>query len=240
VLDNPGSNSVLLLQGAKALVYRSACIHSYICSPFHPIQGLGQQNTPQKSGLAVTLISHCGAPSERDNYIRELQRSGLSVDVYGGCGNLSYPFKRLERDRYYQELATHYKFYLSFENSFCLDYVTEKMFLALRYNWIPVVRGAAEYSKFVPENSVIDASLFKGPAELASYLKLVASNDTLYRSYFKWKETYEAADSMDVPWVCSACEKLRKYNKRKSYDDIYGWWVAGSHCVPREEVQSWF
>ena len=41
---------------------------------------------------------------------------------------------------YIQELK-HYKFYLSFENSLCRDYITEKFFLALLAGAVPIVYG---------------------------------------------------------------------------------------------------
>lgn len=50
----------------------------------------------------------------------------LSVDVYGECGDLDCP--RLFQDACYKMLEREYKFYLSFENSLCRDYVTEKFF----------------------------------------------------------------------------------------------------------------
>jgi len=67
------------------------------------------------------LVSHCGTPSKREKYAAALAKY-INVDVYGACGRYNCPrnvtcMKRLERK---------YKFYLSFENSFCKDYVTEK------------------------------------------------------------------------------------------------------------------
>ena len=38
-------------------------------------------------------------------------------------------------------LATHYMFYLSFENSLCDDYVTEKLWGWLKRDIVPVVMG---------------------------------------------------------------------------------------------------
>ncbi len=49
-----------------------------------------------------------------------------------------------------------YKFYLSFENSVCEDYVTEKFWKVLDYSVIPVVLGGANYSKFAPAKSYIN------------------------------------------------------------------------------------
>ena len=45
--------------------------------------------------------------------------------------------KMLERD---------YKFYLSFENSLCLDYVTEKYFRTMQYDIIPITLNLANHS----------------------------------------------------------------------------------------------
>ena len=64
-------------------------------------------------------------------------------------------------------LESKYKFYLSFENAVCKDYVTEKFFKVLNYDIVPVVLGGADYSKLAPEKSYIDARDFKSIADLA-------------------------------------------------------------------------
>lgn len=38
-----------------------------------------------------------------------------------------------------------YKFFLSFENTFCNDYVTEKLFSILLLNIVPIVFGGVGY-----------------------------------------------------------------------------------------------
>ena len=40
-----------------------------------------------------------------------------------------------------------YKFYLSFENSLCDDYITEKFFNILKHNTVPVALGAPKKVK---------------------------------------------------------------------------------------------
>ena len=76
--------------------------------------------------LAATLQSHCGGVSGRFDYLDQLVEH-LQVDVWGACGS-----------RYNQSFScpgwaqecpglTEYKFYLSFENSLCSEYLTEKL-----------------------------------------------------------------------------------------------------------------
>jgi alpha-1,3-fucosyltransferase len=104
----------------------------------------------KKVKFAAAVISNCGGSSKRLDYISELQKL-ISVDVYGRCGkpcpstfsNSSTPGDCKEI------LSSEYKFYLAFENSICKDYITEKFFITLRYNVIPVVLGGGAYDYYV-------------------------------------------------------------------------------------------
>ena len=84
-------------------------------------------------------------------------------------------------------LEKKYKFYLAFENSICIDYVTEKLWKVLPYDVIPVVLGGANYTKYLPKKSYIDVNDFQSPEELGKYLLKLDKNDDLYNEYFKWK-----------------------------------------------------
>ena len=57
--------------------------------------------------------------------VKELQKY-IDVDIYGACGTKVCSYKNEEDCR--QMAAKNYKFYLSLENSLCLDYVTEKYY----------------------------------------------------------------------------------------------------------------
>lgn len=81
-----------------------------------------------KSKPIVWFVSNCQAKSGRLAYVDELSRH-IAVDIYGKCGNKQCPSSK---DCYAQLVEPDYFFYLSFENSLCVDYVTEKLYNALR------------------------------------------------------------------------------------------------------------
>ena len=56
----------------------------------------------------------------------------LQVDIFGKCADRNFDVGELSRN---------YKFYLSFENSLCEDYVTEKLSRSLQDSVLPVVMG---------------------------------------------------------------------------------------------------
>lgn len=85
------------------------------------------------------------------------------MDVYGkgSCSDPGMTCERSQDDKCLRMLSTSYKFYLSFENSLCGDYITEKFFKVLDYNVIPVVINGVNMTKFAPPNTYIDLKDFK-------------------------------------------------------------------------------
>lgn len=74
----------------------------------------------------------------------------MSVDVFGGCGKKCPPkFEDGTSGDCKAILGREYKFYIAFENSVCRDYITEKFFVILRYEIIPVVLGGGIYDHYV-------------------------------------------------------------------------------------------
>lgn len=132
-----------------------------------------------------------------------------------------------------KSLESKYKFYLSFENSFCEDYVTEKFFKVLDYNIVPVVLGGANYSKMAPEKSYIDSKNFKSIADLAEYLKYLDKNATAYAEYFEWKSHFQVIKDYSQIF-CQLCQALNNPDEpTKSYEDIFKWWRTDGHCIKK-------
>lgn len=79
------------------------------------------------------FVSNCNDRNGRLKYAKELNKY-IQVHIYGKCSDRKCPEKKsLNRTICFEMLAKDYKFYLSFENSNCLGYITEKLhFNALR------------------------------------------------------------------------------------------------------------
>ena len=96
----------------------------------------------KKEKFGVAVISNCAAKSQRIKLIEKLKKY-INVDIYGKCGI------KCSDESCKKKLAKQYKFYFSFENSLCKDYITEKLFEILRYPIIPVVLGLGNYQHIV-------------------------------------------------------------------------------------------
>ena len=106
-----------------------------------------------KPRLVAWMVSSCKTVSRREDYVRELQKY-ITVDIFGKCGNQTCG--RWNSKDCNGFLEQQYKFYLSFENSLCRDYVTEKFHRQMGLDIVPVVRGGADYSLLAPPGSYID------------------------------------------------------------------------------------
>lgn len=105
-----------------------------------------------KNKAAAWLVSHCPTLSRREDLViklkTELERYNLSVDITGLCGELKVSPCNHWCTGCHRWLENHY-FYLAFENSFCEDYVTEKILTAINHFAVPIVFGGADYSRYV-------------------------------------------------------------------------------------------
>jgi len=129
-----------------------------------------------------------------------------------------------------------YKIYLSFENSLCNDYVTEKFFSVLQQDVVFIVFGGADYQSIALNHSYIDALAFSNPSKLAEYLHLLDKNDELYLDYLEWKSYYRikaGVEQMARHAFCDLCAKLnQKDEPKKIYDSMVPRWSASTQCKP--------
>jgi alpha-1,3-fucosyltransferase len=173
----------------------------------------------RKTKMITWFVGNCNTTIRREEYVRQLNQY-VPIDIFGKCTEDCS--KNCD-----EMLKSDYKFYLAFENSWCPDYITEKFSRPLLYDAIPVVLGGADYSRFAPPNSYINARDFSSPKELAEYLMLLNRTDSLYASYFHWKNDFY----ISVPDMYGWCELCIMANDRnlppKVYHDIKQWWMVG-------------
>lgn len=155
-----------------------------------------------KKRSVAWMVSNCHTSSKRETYVEELGKY-IDVDIYGICGS---PISG-DSETALRKIEKSYKFYLSFENSICPDYITEKVFRVMQYNVIPVVLGGAPYEGILPKNSFINALDFESPKLLAKYLDRIRKNMTLYASFFAWKRDYRVLHTLaEVNSMRRLCE----------------------------------
>ncbi|KAK6168521.1 hypothetical protein SNE40_021034 [Patella caerulea] len=199
----------------------------------HPFKKNITEIMSKKTKLAVILSGHCGVPSARVKYIN-LLRKYMPVDFYGRCGNLTCD-KTKSHHYCTSKTAETYKFYLSFENTFCKDYVTEKFFRAEATDIVAVARGGADYARLSPEKTYIKTSDFNSVEALANYLKYLDKNETAYIEYLqrKWKyDVYlleagypEKTKKILLKRMCDTCKNSRRWLKEKKvYENISDWY----------------
>lgn len=174
-----------------------------------------------KQKSAAWFVSNCNyTTSERSKLVKEMQKY-IPVDIYGRCGNLTCK----ARDECLKMLEKDYKFYLSFENSLCDDYITEKATRQMEEAFvIPVLYNGAEVNRMLPPHSYIDVRDFESVKELTAHLVRLGDNLEEYLSYFWWKEHYEVNPNKSF---CSICQKLNSRDQRRpipAHPDLENWY----------------
>jgi len=99
-----------------------------------------------KDKLAVWIVSHCGGL--REDFVRKLVKY-IKVDVFGSCSKrFNQTETCLKSSPACRDKLQRYKFILALENSFCIDYITEKYwFTPFEHGVVPVVMGATSYDE---------------------------------------------------------------------------------------------
>ncbi|CAH6777446.1 alpha-(1,3)-fucosyltransferase 4 [Phodopus roborovskii] len=176
----------------------------------------------RKRGLVAWVVSHWDERQARVRYYRQLIQH-VPVDVFGrAAAGKPVPASGL------LHTVARYKFYLAFENSQHVDYITEKLWRnAFLAGAVPVVLGPdrANYERFVPRGSFIHVDDFPSAASLAAYLLFLDRNLAVYRRYFHWRRSYAVhiTSFWDEPW-CRTCQAVQTYGDQpKSIGNLASW-----------------
>lgn len=114
-----------------------------------PVTDELKEQLRKKTKMAAWFVSNCRTRSRRERFVAVLRsqlkkHSNMTLDIYGKCSHSQCPSGNESCN---QMIRDDYFFYLSFENAFSEDYVTEKLLHAVQNNAIPVVYGGADYSR---------------------------------------------------------------------------------------------
>ncbi|XP_014970974.3 alpha-(1,3)-fucosyltransferase 4 [Macaca nemestrina] len=176
----------------------------------------------RKQGLVAWVVSHWDERQARVRYYHQLSQH-VAVDVFGRGG----PGQPVPEIGLLHTVAR-YKFYLAFENSQHLDYITEKLWRnSLLAGAVPVVLGPdrANYERFMPRGAFIHVDDFPSASSLASYLLFLDRNPAVYRRYFHWRRRYAVhiTSFWDEPW-CRVCQAVQRAGDRpKSIRNLASW-----------------
>lgn len=153
---------------------------------------------------ALWLVSNCNTDgvykvgSGRAEYASELSQ-WINITAYTGnslgriCATNKFIKPLLkERTNGEEKPMSQFLFYLSFENTLCSNYITEKLWKVLLSSdlTIPVVMGGRamrDYKSIAPPNSYIDVRNFTSPKRLADHLNYVATDAAAFNYYHQWR-----------------------------------------------------
>ncbi|XP_045213820.2 4-galactosyl-N-acetylglucosaminide 3-alpha-L-fucosyltransferase FUT6-like [Mercenaria mercenaria] len=188
-----------------------------------------------KTKTVLWVVSNCNTQSARGQYVAELQKYGVDVDIYGRCG----PNHRIDNDNL-NKIMPKYKFYLGFENSLCNDYVTEKLFFYYDFNWIVIVRGGADYDHLLPTKTYINTAHFSNVSLLAEYLLYLGNDKDRYVDFLRKKDRYEQKYEYGHKYsICEICRRLNNVSKfKKTYNNMRDYLENGQCRMPTDVKSS--
>lgn len=206
------------------------------------ISNFGKSNAHlarKKKNKAAWFVSNCHSMSHRERYVAALGKH-FDVDIFGSCGDKSC--RKDREEDCWRMVDRDYKFYLSFENSICADYITEKFFNAVDNDThvIPVVLGGGDYAApdgaAAPPHSHLSVHErdFEDPKALAREMSRLASDDSAFAEFFWWRDYYRVVHGKAhlAKTFCDVCAALHGNQgaPSRSYDDLEEWWEGRSKC----------
>lgn len=187
----------------------------------------------KRSKKAVVFISNCiNDRSLRLKYILKLRKL-YPVVLYGRCFGLKIP------NEIRQKLIKRNRYFLSFENSHCQDYNTEKYWDGLKFGAIPIVLSHSNNQDNLIPNSYIDVMNFKHPYYLAKYLRTLNKDIDLYKKYHEWRDYYKIIRDDFEMNTCEILQKINYYiSKNMLNDETFLKISDTSICINANDLKS--
>ena len=200
-----------------------------VYNPYGATVALKRTNTNIKMNYAANktkgafaYVSNClSAGYARLKLMKELGKY-IDVDIYGGCaGNRPCP-----RGDSHCEARVHsqYHFYLSWENSLCTDYITEKFWKVLETEgyYIPVAVGGLtldEYTSVSPPDSFLHLYNFSSVAQLGNYMNRLMKDPQAFNKYNAWRSNFKVIrpGQMRLCKLCEIANNPSKFKRKHSY-----------------------
>jgi hypothetical protein len=149
------------------------------------------------------FVSNCDSHSGREEYVLKLRsQPGIHVDIYGSCSSIFHshivPIQcQKGTPNCMEKTLSNYRFYLSFENSKCDTYITEKYWMqGLNGKAVPIVMGSKkeDYQRIAIPNSYIHVDNYPTVEQLAQELHRLNKNDSEYVKYLQWTQLYDVGE----------------------------------------------
>ncbi|XP_068631632.1 alpha-(1,3)-fucosyltransferase 10 [Battus philenor] len=142
----------------------------------------------------IYMQTDCETSTERDAYVKELMKF-VNIDSYGGClNNKVMPTKFIEdylnnlHDDEILRFIARYKFVIAIENGVCNDYITEKLWRAIKIGTVPIYFGSPLVRDWLPNNkSAILLEDFPSPEIMSKHISYLLNDDNLYETYLEHK-----------------------------------------------------
>ncbi|CAD5210189.1 unnamed protein product [Bursaphelenchus okinawaensis] len=155
----------------------------------------------KKTEFALSARSNCRTPSKRERLIEQLQ-SYVNLTLVGGCSKVDCDNTCLDK------LIENHYFYLSFENSICDQYTTEKFFRFTKFI-VPIVLKRSVVPKRIPHDIFIAVDDFNNVIELVNYLKMLVRTPKEYKKYFEWAKHDPLTDTYSKKVLDAACTSCK-------------------------------
>ena len=178
---------------------------------------------------AVWVVSHCKTPSHREQFVNELQKY-INITIIGDCGRRIGSFCPHFAHNCLNNIVKDYKFVITFENTLCEEYLTEKAAQFMSLPTIPIVMSYGN-TGLLPKRSFINVFDFKSISSLAEYLMYLAKKESSYNEYFQWKRRWRVVDHLTTrpQVICDICDKLHS-GFHRSYTNLADWFAHPGAC----------